>query len=103
MKVKFTLHWSDRAENKFREIIKRIVKEFGSNAAEKFIAKVEQSIAALVEMPEAFPKTSARKNVRRCVISKQTTAFYFVTKDTVEIVTLFHTRQSPKKLKKELK
>ena len=52
MKVKFTLHWSDRAENKFREIIKRIVKEFGSNAAEKFIAKVEQSIAALVEMPE---------------------------------------------------
>ena len=47
MKVKFTLHWSDRAENKFREIIKRIVKEFGSNAAEKFIAKVEQSIAAL--------------------------------------------------------
>ena len=80
MKIKYTLHWSDRAEYKFREIIKRIYKDFGLNTAEKFIIKVDQSTAALTEMPEAFPKTNARKNIRRCVISKQTTVFYIVTK-----------------------
>ena len=102
MKKSYSLQWSPKALKKFVEISDSIFKKWNLKTAIEFADKVDKAVNALRTMPEAFPE-SAKKKIRKCVISKQTTAFYRFKKDIIEIVILFDTRQSPKKLKKDLK
>lgn len=102
MKKYYSLHWSPKALKKFIEISDSISKKWNLKTAIEFSYKVDKAIAGLRTMPEAFPESS-KKKIRKCVISKQTTAFYRFKKDTIEIIILFDTRQNPKKLRKDLK
>lgn len=101
--MSYSIHWSPKAEKKFIEIVKYIQKDFGNLVAEKFIQKVDQSISALIEMPKAFPESGKRKNIRRCVITKQTTVYYRIKNDSIELIALFSNHQNPKKIKGLLK
>jgi plasmid stabilization system protein ParE len=102
MKKELLLQWSPKASKQFLEISNSIAKKWSLKTAIEFADKVDLAVNALKTMPEAFPE-SVKKKVRMCVISRQTTALYRLKKDTVEILVLFDTRQSLKKLKKELK
>lgn len=68
----------------------------------KFIEKLDTSIAIIEKQPEIFPESKKNKGLRKCVITKQTTLFYRFNTKQIYIVTVFDTRQHPKKLKKEL-
>ena len=68
----------------------------------KFIEKLDTRIAIIEKQPEIFPESKKNKGLRKCVITKQTTLFYRFNTKQIYIVTVFDTRQHPKKLKKEL-
>ncbi len=55
------------------------------------------------EQPESFPSSDKIKGLRKCVITKQTTLFYKFDKKQIKIVTIFDTRQNPKKLKSDIR
>ena len=101
--MSYSLHWSPKAEKKFLLIVQYIQQNFGNVIAEKFIERVDQSVSALKEMRKAFPEFNKRKNIRRCVITKQTTVYYRIKNDSIELIALFSNHQNPKRLKKLLK
>lgn len=65
-----------------------------------FEEKLDNCIKILVQMPDSFPKSEVRKNLYKCVITKQTTIFYRFNTKKIDISAVFDSRQDPKKIKK---
>jgi len=53
-------------------------------------------------MPRLFPVIEGRRHIRKCVVTKQISLYYMLTRKEIVIITLFDQRQSPKKLKRLL-
>ena len=60
-----------------------------------FVAKLDHCIELIRTQPEIFPESKKRKQLRRCVITKQTIMYYRFDSKRINIVTLFDTRQDP--------
>jgi len=90
--------WSKRAKTDLKSIISFLERNWTDKEIANFVRKLDKQIYIIQNQPNAFPATK-RKNVRRSVLSKQTTIYYDIMEDAVRIVALFDTRQSPDKLK----
>jgi len=65
----------------------------------KLNAKISSTLDQIAINPEMYPSTIVQQNVRRCVLNKQTTIYYRTSKEAIQILTLFDTRQDPDDLK----
>jgi hypothetical protein len=61
------------------------------------VDELEQSVLRIQNTPEQFPVILKSKKVRRCVMSPQTSIFFKVNKEVVEIISMFDNRQDSKK------
>lgn len=93
---------SKTAEKKLEKLFDYLIEKWSLKVKNEFIEKLDTSIAIIEKQPEIFPESKKNKGLRKCVISKQTTLFYRFNTKQIYIVTVFDTRQHPKKLKKEL-
>ncbi len=70
-----------------------------------FLAKLTDTIKQISIQPESCPKSNEFGGMYKCVVTKQTTFFYQINFQTqeIEIITIFDTRQDPKKINKQLR
>ncbi len=94
---------SKRASIKLDNILDHLQKEWSIKVKKEFINKLDRSIEIISQNPDAFPKSNIQKGVHKCVVTKQTSLYYRVKLNEIQIITIFETRQNPKKLKKEFK
>lgn len=90
--------WSQRAKNDLESILDYLRENWTEKEIRKFFRNLDKQISAIQNQPYTFP-TTQKNNVRRSVLSRQTTVYYDILKDSLRIVVLFDTRQSPGKLK----
>ena len=90
--------WSQRAKNDLESILDYLKENWTEKEIRKFFRNLDKQISVIQDQPYAFP-TTQKNNVRRSVLSRQTTIYYDILKDSLRIVALFDTRQSPGKLK----
>jgi len=90
--------WSRRAKADLQGILTYLEENWTEREITIFFKKLDKQISIIQKQPKAFPATQ-KNNVRRSVLSSQTTIYYDILKDSVRIVTLFDTRQSAEKLK----
>ena len=93
---------SKTTEKKLDSLFSYLVEKWSVNVKNEFIEKLDYSIGLIKNQPEMFPESKQGKKLRKCVVTKQTTLFYRFTSKQINVVTIFDTRQNPKKLKKEL-
>lgn len=93
---------SKTAEKKLEKLFDYLIEKWSLKVKNEFIEKLDTSIAIIEKQPEIFPESKKNKGLRKCVITKQTTLFYRFNTKQIYIVTVFDTRQHPKKLKKDL-
>ncbi|HJP63757.1 MAG TPA: type II toxin-antitoxin system RelE/ParE family toxin [Mucilaginibacter sp.] len=93
------LKWTDRALEEYDGLLAYLYSEWGEEITLKIMLEVEKAVLRIQNSPEHFPVFQKRHNVRRCVMSPQTSIFFKVKKDHIEISTLFDNRQNPKKRK----
>ena len=93
---------SKTAEKKLEKLFDYLIEKWSLKVKNEFIEKLDTRIAIIEKQPEIFPESKKNKGLRKCVITKQTTLFYRFNTKQIYIVTVFDTRQHPKKLKKEL-
>ena len=98
LKVEFSV----KAEKSFDKIITYIEAKWNQKVVEKFLLKFEKSVSAIVSNPEGFTNSDFI-NVRKCVITKQTTIYYRFNSEKITIISIFDTRQNPNKIKKDIK
>ena len=72
---------------------------FSLQTKKKFALKFNGFIKIISEDPETFKKSDSNVNLRKCVISKQTTLYYKFNNNQIRILSVFDTRQNPTKIK----
>lgn len=93
---------SKTAEKKLDKLFDYLVENWSLKVKNEFIEKLDASIEIIRNQPEIFPESKKAKKLRKCVLTKQTTLFYRFNSKQVNIITIFDTRQHPKKLNKEI-
>lgn len=90
--------WSEEAVENLKKIIHYLEENWTEKEIKKFVQKLEKQILIITIQPDSFPKAN-NLDVHRSVLTKQTTIYYNVHQESIRIVTIFDTRQNPKKLK----
>lgn len=96
------INWSHRSKQDLISILTYLEKNWTSQVIEKFLDKVEKKLFLLSEMPYMCRVSLVRKNVRRCVLTKQIVLYYRVKENEIELITFFDAHQDPEKLKEIL-
>ena len=95
------INWSPSAENDFAEILNYLSINWDNRIVNNFIDRLDKYIGVIDNNPKYFPLINKKLKIRKCVITKQNSLFYRASKDRIELIRLFDTRQNPDKLKFE--
>ena len=94
--------FSKRAKVRLENLLDFLEKEWSKKSKNDFINKLDRSIAQISKLPVSCPESKKFKGLFKCVVTRQTTIFYRIKDQTIQVITLFDTRQNPNKLNKEL-
>lgn len=92
------LEFSNRSLKEIRFIVDYLNSKWSEKTSKKFLNKLKENIDLIQINPELFPM-SEFEELRKCVVSKQTTVFFIIEKNKIYIVSVFDTRQNPNKIK----
>jgi len=93
------LKWTDRAIAEYDKLLDYLYGEWGEEIAQRVIIEINHTVSRIQHSPEQFPVFIKTKQVRRCVASPQTSIFFKIKKDYIEISSVFDNRQNPRKRK----
>jgi len=100
MKNGFDIEWTSEAEQNLNAIFDYLENTWSGHEILNFAKKLESDLQLISKNPATFPYYNKEKNIRRCVLSPQTTIYYreIPFENRVVIITLFDNRQSPDRL-----
>lgn len=93
------IRYSHRASNEQIALLEYVLNRFGENTAKQVYHKIEKVLAEIANMPNMYRSSKRKKGLRKCVLSKQTSIYYRVTGDYLEIVSFRANRKDPNKFK----
>jgi len=91
--------WSPLAVTDFENILDYLNVNWNNQVVVKFIEEFEILISNIVKQPKQFPLVNKKLKVRKCVVTKHNTLFYSESKESINLLRIFDTRQNPNKLK----
>jgi plasmid stabilization system protein ParE len=94
--------WSPSALEEYSLILEYVEENWGLEAALNLLDATDQIISQIQEFPNLFP-SSKKKDIRKAVVSKQTSLIYRVTEEQIQILHLWDNRQDPEKFEELLK
>jgi plasmid stabilization system protein ParE len=93
--MSLNLFYTPRAKETLVSVYNFIYNKFGARSADKFTAKAEKTIALIAQYPFMFKSTNIDEHVRIGFISKQTSLFYKVTDNSIQLLFFWDNRQEP--------
>lgn len=95
---------SEIAESKLLKLSEYLLENWNLKTRNKFVSKLNESIKQISQFPESCPQSSEFKGLYKCIVTKQTTLYYRISKELneIEIITVFDTRQDPDSLKRDI-
>lgn len=94
----YPIRYSARAYNEYEGILDYVIGKFVAAKAVEVHIYFENVIDMIAVNPYLFPYSSKKKNLRRCVISPQTTLYYRFLGDCIEIVSFRGNKMNPETL-----
>jgi len=94
----FPIRYSTRAYIEYEQILEYVSTKFGIEIAMKVDQYFEEVIEQVSLNPYMFPLSDKKKDVRRCVISEQTTLYYRFTKEYIELISFRGNKMDPESL-----
>ncbi len=91
--------WSPLSVTDVETILNYLFENWNKQVAENFTNQLDHILSQIAKRPKLFPLANKKQKVRKCVVNKQNTLFYRESKDAIELLRIFDTRQHPKKLK----
>jgi plasmid stabilization system protein ParE len=89
------VRYSLRARQEEIELLEYIVQEFGKKKAKEVYNRIESLLDQISKTPEMYRVSSKRKYLRKCFLSKQTSIYYRVHQDYLEVVSFRGIRKDP--------
>jgi plasmid stabilization system protein ParE len=97
--VAVSLIWSERALKEYDQLLDYLLDEWNIDIAIRVSREIDHTVLHIQNYPEHYPVFLKNKNIHRCVASPQTSIYFRVKKDVIEIISLFDNRLNPNKLK----
>lgn len=94
----YPVRYSTRAYIEYEEILAYVFKHFGTDTAFKVDQHFEEMIDNIAINPLLYPLSEKKTNLRRCVISPQTTLYYRFNGKHVELASFRGNSLNPKTL-----
>lgn len=92
----YLISWSPLAEETYLNTLTQILERWTIKEAEDFEAKVESLIEKLKTHKRLCPSSNKQKNLRRCIITPQTSMIYQIKDYIIELVAFFDNRSEHK-------
>jgi plasmid stabilization system protein ParE len=92
----YQVRYSTRASVEYEEILDYVVGKFGLQVAAKVDMHLEEVIDQISINPYLYPYSDKMKNLRRCVISPQTTLYYRFNGECVELASFRGNKMNPR-------
>ena len=96
--VKYLI-WTDRALAEYEKLLDYLIEEWGGEITKRVGFEIEEKVSYIQNNPEQYPFFIKIKNIRRCVASPQTSIYFKIFPDKIEIIAILDNRQNPKKTK----
>ena len=91
--------WTAESIRNLESILNYLRTKWTEREVTNFIAKLDKAISLISTRPNLFRLTKYRQQIRKCVLTKQTSIYYAVGRSEIKIISLFDNRQNPDKLK----
>lgn len=93
---------SKSAEAKLLKLSEYLLENWNLKTRDKFIENFTEKVNQISLQPNSCPESAEFKGLFKCVVTKQTSFYYRINQNEIEIITVFDTRQRPNKLYKEI-
>jgi len=95
----FKLIWSQEAINNLEEILDYLITNWSQKEVIRFKKKLSRQIDLIIQFPNMFPVSVYNTELRKAVLSKQTTLFYKIKGNEIYLVYIFVNARDIKKIK----
>ena len=95
----YKILWTDFALKELENTIEYIEENWTERELRNLALEIEETFSLLSHNPNLFQASDVRKDIRRVIVAKHNTLYYRVKNNTIEIISFFSNRQSPKKRK----
>ena len=93
----YKILWTDFALGELEITIEYLKENQTERELRNLASEIEETLSLISHYPNLFQAFDSRKNIRRVVVAKHNTLYYRVKNNTIEIISFFSNRQSPKK------
>lgn len=94
---------SPLAEHKIALLLDYLESNWSAKSRTDFLTKLSKSFNQISNQPRSYPESTEFPNLYKCVVTKQTSYFYRITAEEIEVITLIDNRQDPDEIAEELK
>ncbi|MFN0037613.1 MAG: type II toxin-antitoxin system RelE/ParE family toxin [Saprospiraceae bacterium] len=94
MKVAFT----DQAAEQLAELVDYLELEWSPKVSDNFLLKIESAVEVIAAFPFAYPSSESYPEFRRCVVTPQTSLYYQIQPDEIEVVAVSDNRRDSMQL-----
>ncbi|MCF8247236.1 MAG: type II toxin-antitoxin system RelE/ParE family toxin [Saprospiraceae bacterium] len=91
--------WSPASKDEFAELLQYVEVNFGLDATLKLLETTDKVLEGISEHPALFPASNKVPSIRKAVITKQTSLFYRITINHVQLLHFWDNRRNPDDLK----
>ena len=98
MKNTYKIIWSDEALNNLKGIIEYLENRWTNREIKKFAQLLDKHLKLIEDNPFLFAESDKSNELRKSVLSSQTTIYYQIIDYEIRIVTFFDNRQNPNRL-----
>lgn len=99
MRSGYNISWTNEAIDNLDSIIDYLQNRWTEKEISGFFKRLDKRINLISRNPHAFPVVDTRINIRKCVLSEQTSIYYEIKPDVVVILAFFDNRKDPNKRK----
>ncbi len=99
MESGYKIIWATQALSDLKDILDYLEKNWTEKELKKFSRELDHTIQLITISPELFPKSEKKTGIRKVVISKYNTLYYWKRENVIEILSIFSNRQDPDKIK----
>ena len=95
----YKILWTDFALSELEKTIEYLEKNWTERELRNLASEIEDTLTLLSHNPNLFQASNLKKEIRRVIVAKHNTLYYRIKNNSVEIISFFSNRQSPKKRK----
>lgn len=95
----FKIRWTDHALFELSETVKYLEENWTEKELIQFANAVDNTVEIISRHPEIYPVSNKKRKIRKAVVDKNNIIYYRVVKDSIQILSVFGTKQDPAKRK----